>query len=134
MSMTYERVVGESIIICTFIGDFKLEDLLQGYAISAKIIEETGQHLYRISNFTSVESNFPEVMATIKQVSAETPGGTTDKHVSAVLVGNHQWTRMAQDFLKRPQFGALYIPIFNSVEDGLTAIRFFMNERKRLGI
>lgn len=132
MPVAYELLPEESIIICTFTGDFKTEDLRQMYRTCDELLNKTYSHLYRISNFSAVDSTFPEVMAAIKEIGSDLPGGASDPRVTTCVVGSNQWTRMAVDFLKRPQFGGLQISLFQTIEDALAAMRLVIHEKQRL--
>lgn len=131
MPLTHERLPDESIVIFSFGGKVSLEDQREMYALSARILEATREHLYRLSNYTGVTSTFAEVMGIVREIGTGLPGSITDSRITAVLVGQHQWTRLALDMLKQPQFGGIQAALFNTVEDGLTALRLVKREVQR---
>jgi hypothetical protein len=131
MPMTYERLPDEHIVIFSFAGNVTVEEQREMYQISAGILDETGRHLYRLSNYSFVTSSFAEVLGIVRDLGGALPGSIADPRITAVIVGAHQWTKLAADMAKRPQFGSVQIPIFSTVEDGLVALRLVMREVAR---
>jgi hypothetical protein len=118
-------------MICSYIGMVGPAEHREIYQAAADILEQTGQHLYRLSNYTAVTSSFADVMAIAKEIGAGIPGSASDPRITAVIIGTHQWTTLAIEMVKRPQFGGIQVALFNTVQDGLMALRLCRREVAR---
>jgi hypothetical protein len=122
MTVSYERLSGEPIIIFRFVGEFSVQDLLDSYRISQQEMANE-PHIYRISDYTQAKATFAEVLAGIKTAASGQAGSVSSKNFSIPMVGTNHWVRLATDLMKSPQFGSIKIPIFQQFEDALSAAR-----------
>jgi hypothetical protein len=131
MPMTHERLPDDDIVIFSFNGNVTVDEQREMYHVSAEILEATGRHLYRLTNYTFVTSTFAEVLGIVRDMGTGIPGSVSDPRITAVIVGSHQWTKLAIDMAKRPQFGGILVSTFSTVEDGVTALRLIKHEVAR---
>lgn len=123
MSIKVFRIPDEAIIIATFTGPVTVHQIREMYAASTGLIAPDEQGLvYRITDFRSISSTPAEALNIYHTANSDMPGSTVDPRIRAILLGDNKWTRLASEMMWDAQ--ALDLPIFETLHDALTHIRF----------
>jgi hypothetical protein len=129
MPATVEKLPDEPIILVTVKGRFDLRTAKATFRDIAELIEGMKPPVYRITDFQQMQANFPDMLAIMKAVSRGPAGSPTDPRIIGIFVGNHPMLQLAVSMLKQKQFGGLSIPLFKSVDEALSYVRFQIANR-----
>ena len=129
MPVTVERVPGKPIIIGTLRGHVTVELVKEMFEQSAKLADEIGEHVYRITDVSNVELTFKDlVMALANASSQKQPGSSADPRFTGMLVGSHKWSQMFSESIQQEQYGKMNIPLFEDVDAAMAYIEEKMKE------
>lgn len=126
MPITYERLPDEPILIVATIGDLTVAGMQEIFARSAEIQREIGGVLYRITDNTRLDvsaQDFINIIHLVQQAGKGTPGSSADPNIRAVLVADNRWSLLFREALSQPQFGGVFLPIFETLEQALAYVR-----------
>lgn len=126
MSVTVYRIENEPILIATLTGVVDASMMQSLYEQSAALISER-EAVYRVTDFRQVTTSFEEILKIFAAASADTAGSTSDPRIRPVLLGDNQWSRIAQDVMVRS--GGMEIPIFASMREAMQYIRVLLAGR-----
>ena len=126
MSVTVYRIDNEPILIATFTGTIDAALMQSMYEQSAALISER-EIVFRVTDFRQITTSFEEVLRIFAAASADTPASTSDPRIRPVLLGDNQWSRIAQDVMARS--GGMQIPIFSSMGEAMQYIRVLLAGR-----
>jgi hypothetical protein len=119
MTATLKRLAGEPILIVTYDGFVDIDTVVYSYTESAKLIADSEERVYRISDFSKASSNFAEVIRIVNS-SASGPGSINDPRIVPMYVGTDSMVRLAADFFK--QKGKI-IALFKNMDDAIDSAR-----------
>jgi hypothetical protein len=135
MPCTFEYIPDEPIMIVHFYASAVETDVMQQvFDATAAFIEKVGGHVWRINDYEKVD--IPPTMlinmAKAAQLAGKKiPGSTSDPNVSVILVGRNYASQVFREFMAQQQFGAVKMPIFDTIEQALEAVRFQIEEMRR---
>jgi hypothetical protein len=116
MAVKVERVSGKPIIIATFTGHVTVELVKEMFDQSAKLADEMGDHIYRVTDVSNIEMNFGDLALALATASSDKqPGSSADPRFIGMLVGSHKWSQMFADSIKQEQYGTMNIPLFEDM-------------------
>lgn len=124
MTIRIEKLPGAPVILATIDGHIDVETVRALDDETARLRQQLGGDLYRITDIHTLDTTLAEMLAIINQEYQGAPGSITDPRVTTLFVGENKWITFARDALGRKQFGAASIPTFDSVDDALIYIRF----------
>lgn len=126
MSVTVYRLDNDPILIATFVGNIDSELMRTMYAQSDALI---GEHetVFRVTDFRQVTTQFEEIMRLFAAATSDIAGSTMDARIRPILLGDNQWSRIAQDVMTRS--GDMEIPIFASMGDAMKYIQVLLAGR-----
>ena len=128
MAVKVEQVPAKPILIATLTGYVSLDLVQQMFEQSAKLADEIGGHLYRITDVRDIESSFSDlVMILAEAASKQQPGSSTDPRFTGMLVGSHKWVKAFSENIQQRQYGSLNIPLFDTMEAAMFYIEQQMN-------
>lgn len=127
MPATVEKVLGKPIVIITYHGHITVKDAKDVLADIGTLLDDYGAPLYKIINVNcdNAHASFDEVMMLTTLSSKGIRGSATDPNVFTTLVGQHVLIDLYVDAMQQDAFGAVDIPIFDSIE----AAEHYVNER-----
>lgn len=126
MPITYERLPGEPILIVATVGELTVEGMHEIFAKSAELQRETGGILYRVTDNTQLNidaQDFINIIRMAGMAGKQTPGSSADPNIRAVLVADNRWSLLFREALSQPQFGGVFLPIFETRDQALTYVR-----------
>lgn len=122
MAVKVEQVGSEAIIVATLSGDLDLEMVTEMFAQSAKLIDEIGGRVYRITDIRLTEISFANLVLVLAESAGSQAGSPRDPRIRGMLVGTHGWSRFFTESLQQTQYGQLKIPIFQDIDSALDHI------------
>ena len=122
MTVTVTRLRGQPIIVATVSGRHSLQTMLEVFTRSAELITDSDPFLYRITDFTGVDSTLADVVAMAREARQGLPGSTTDSRFRPVFVGSNAWVKLGHEAMRQPQFGGVVIPIFDTMDAALAYV------------
>jgi hypothetical protein len=130
MAVKVERIPGKPILIATLTGHVTLELIQEMFEQSARLVDEIGGHLYRITDVRDVDTTFSDlVMILAKASSKKQPGSAADPRFSGMLVGSDQWVKTFSENIQQRQYGGLNIPLFDNMEAAMSHVRQQMDNQ-----
>jgi len=123
MPVTINQVENKPIIIATFSGVVKVEDVVKTFQQSAEIMGDDEQIYHRITDVRAATSNFMEMLGVIKEASTGQPGSTTDTRIKTTFVGTTTWIAFFRNALQSPQFGGKNMAAFESMDEALASVQ-----------
>lgn len=130
MAVTVKRLPDEPIIIATLDGLVDAETSREVFRETARLYADIHEHIYRITDCTLIDADFPNTLGMLIEATKGTPGSTTDPNVTVVLVGGHQLTKFYADAMAQPQFGGVKVALFSSLDEALAYVRFHIQRRR----
>jgi hypothetical protein len=134
MPIEVQRLPNEPIIVVATIGDLTMEGIHEIFARSAEIQQELGGILYRITDNTHLNidaQDFINIIRMAQVAGKEAPGSSADPNIRAVLVADNRWSLLVREALSQPQFGGVFLPIFETMDQALTYVRFQIAQAQR---
>ncbi|MBK8026749.1 MAG: hypothetical protein IPK19_36535 [Chloroflexi bacterium] len=125
MPITFERVPGEPILIVSTVGGLTVEGMHEIFARSAQIQREIGDILYRITDNTLLDigaQDFINIIQLAQTAGRDLPGSSADPNIRAVLVASNRWTLLFREALSQPQFGGVFLPVFETRQSALAYV------------
>lgn len=135
MPASVEKMPGMPIVIVTYYGHITIDDAKAVFAQMAGLLTTYGAPLYRIAyvDCNTAHTSFDEVMMLTTLSSKGKPGSPTDPNVKTVLVGKHLLIDLYVDAMRQEAFGAVDIPIFDTLDDALTHVRVLIHQDNAAG-
>ena len=131
MPVSVIRLENQPILIGTLSGAVTVNDIVELFRVSAELMGDSDETIYRITDVRTATSNFIEMLGAIKAAQVGGPGSTTDPRIKATFVGTSTWVTFARNALKNPQFGGISLAAFPSMDDALTSIRIQIDAENR---
>ena len=122
MAVKVEKLPAEPIIIATLSGDLTPEMVKDMFAQSAKLVDEIGGRVYRITDIRLTDISFPDLVVVLADCSHGQPGSPADPRIRGMLVGTHGWSHFFADSIQQEQYGGLNIPIFEDMDQAMAYI------------
>ncbi len=122
MAVKVEQIPGQPIIIATLSGDITTQMVHDMFAQSARLVDQIGGTVYRITDIRQTEISFPELVQVLADSAKGQPGSPTDPRIRGMIVGTHGWSHFFVDSAEQDQYGTMKIPIFESLEDAFASI------------
>ena len=132
MAVTVERLGDESILVATLTGEIVVDDVIEMYRMSAALIREDEDVVYRITDVRLATSDFARMFAIVRESSKGQPGDATDPRIKATVVGTNQWITFMRNAMNSPRFGNVQMAAFPSMDEALASIRIQMSLDKAL--
>lgn len=124
MAVKVEKVPDKPILIATLTGSVTIELVQEMFEQSAKLVDEIGGHLYRVTDVRNIESTFSDlVLILAKASSLKQPGSAVDPRLTGMLVGSSQWVKMFSQSIQQQQYGGLNIPLFEDMEAAMSYVQ-----------
>lgn len=135
MPANVEKLANQPIIIASYHGHITVDDAKAVFAQVAGLIDIYGAPLYRIAcvDCDSAHTSFDEVMMLTTLSSKGLRGSATDPDVKTVLVGEHLLIDLYVDAMRQEAFGAVEIPIFETLEDALAHVQSIIQNDQAAG-
>jgi hypothetical protein len=131
MPVKVERIPAKPILIATLTGHVTLELVQEMFEQSARLADEIGGHLYRITDVRDIDTTFSDLVMILAEASSkEQPGSPTDPRFTGMLVGSHQWVKTFSQSIQQRQYGSLNIPLFEDMEAAMSYVQQQMDSRK----
>lgn len=123
MGFTIEWIPNEPILVVTGSGLLAMDDFVKMFAQVTQMIEGVEGPIYRISDYTTADTSFMDVMKAVKLAASHAPGSSFDPRLHTVFVGTSQWISLGRTALQQPQFGGIMVPTFVTLDDALAFAR-----------
>lgn len=133
MPNIYEKLPDEPILIVSTIGALTVYGVVEIFNRSAEIQREIGGTLYRITDNTQMDisaQDFIKIIQMAQVAGTVMPGSSADPNIRAVLVANNRWSLLFREALSQPQFGGVFLPIFETREQALQYVRIQIADEK----
>ncbi|MFZ4814354.1 MAG: hypothetical protein ACOYL5_07455 [Phototrophicaceae bacterium] len=112
------RLQDKPVIIFRLLGIINRNIAKQIFEDTLLLMQNVSGKFFRINIVSNVESDFEEMLEVIKRSARET-GGTADPRVQLIFVGTSRWVPLFIDMMAKPEFGAVKIPQFATLEEAL---------------
>ncbi len=119
MPTVIEKVMGKPIVIVTFEGHITIEDAKASTVQVAALLDTYGAPLYKVMQCDRAHASFDEVMMLTTLSSKGGAGSVTDVRVKPVFVGEHLLLDLYVDAMRQEAFGAIDIPVFDTLTEAL---------------
>jgi hypothetical protein len=123
MPVTVEKLPDEPIILVTAVGEVNAEIMRDAYKQIAAICETIEGPIYRITDVRKQVTTFAKMMQIVQKAATGEAGTTTDPRIRSVFVGRDYFTLVGRDMYNNPKYGGQYMPVFDTIEAALEAIR-----------
>lgn len=123
MPVKTERIEGLPAVLATYDGLIKLDDIIQLFDDTARLVEDVEGRYYRISDFRTAKSTFSDIVQIMSQARTDKPGSTSDSNLTTIFVGSNEWGIMVRKFFEQAQYGAKDIPLVTTVEEAIEWIK-----------
>lgn len=129
MTVTLEKMPNEPIVTATLSGEVTIAEMEEMYAKCAEIIKEVGR-IYRITRLDNTTTGFMDILKILQAAGKGNPGSSSDPNVGVIFLGSGSLIQLITNTMRQPQFAGVQLPIFQSMEDTLTYIRYDMDKRR----
>ncbi len=129
MTVTLEKLPDEPIVMATLSGEVTIAEMETMYAQCAEIIKEVGR-IYRITRLENTTTGFMDILKILQAAGKGSPGSSSDPKVGVIFLGSGSLIQLITNTMRQPQFAGVQLPIFQSMEDTLTYIRYDMDKRR----
>jgi hypothetical protein len=121
MPAVIEKVMGKPVVIVTYHGHITVEDAKSAAVKTADLLDTYGGPLYKVMQVDCDHAyiSFDEVMMLTTLSSKGRPGSVTDERIRPVFVGEHLLLDLYVDAMKQEAFGAIEIPVFDTLDDAM---------------
>ncbi len=130
MAVKVEQVPDKPILIATLTGYVSLDLVQQMFEQSAKLADEIGGHLYRITDVRDIDTSFSDLVMILAEASSKKqPGSPADPRFTGMLVGSHKWVKAFSENIQQRQYGSLNVPLVDTMEAAMLYIEQQMNSQ-----
>ncbi len=123
MPVTTERIDGLPAVLATYDGLIKLDDIMEMFDDTARLVANVEGRYYRISDFRAAQSTFADIIQIMSQARSDKPGSTSDSNLTTIFVGSNEWGIMVRKFFEQAKAGAKDIPLVTTVEEAIEWIK-----------
>jgi len=130
MPAKIEKLMDLPVAIVTYHGHISIDDAKSVIAQTADFVDTYGAPLYRVICVECADeahASFDEVMMLTTLSSKGIRGSVTDPDVLTVLVGEHILIDLYVDAMRQEAFGAVDIPLFDSMENAMIYVQNIMH-------
>jgi hypothetical protein len=95
MPVKVEKMADEPILVATLEGHVTVQEMREMFIQSAALVEGMEAPIYRITDTRAANANFMDMLGTVREASAGTPGSSTDPRFKPIFLGTNEMVRMA---------------------------------------
>ena len=130
MPITVERHSSLPVLLFTYSGAIALEDMINAYYQSLQLLTPDDQVVYRVIHVKSLDSNFADILKMVQSSASNQPpsAAEAEHEMPMVVVGYDKWTKLYLQMMSQPQFGAVTIPCFSTVDLALNFVSGQINK------
>lgn len=124
MPFSVERLDNEPIYITRYWGSIDFNDFEQAGQQLEAILDVTLPRLALIYDTDPADIDFQETLKVIRQTALNVTGAGTGQTVLLAFAGTRPMIKLFIEALRQKQFAGQNFPLFATVDDAITAMRF----------
>jgi hypothetical protein len=127
MSVTTEKLAGESIVILTLIGE-DVQKIMQQFGPKAlhdvqQLMSEIEGPIYYINDFSQFGISFSNLVLALDDITRGQASTLFGPQVHMILVGTSEMVKLWGEAAKQKQYGERKIPVFSSRDEAIAYAR-----------
>lgn len=122
MPITINRIQDEPIIVSTFTGKLKAEDLAAYFFHLQPVLDMMEGHVYLISYIPDVHFNLDDLLEMLHFAKPYYAAAEENPLQTILFVGSSALVHVYQQALAKPEFGGVNIPMFTTLEAAFACI------------
>jgi hypothetical protein len=123
MAVKVTRLPNEPIILAHLYERLDLPTIRAMFEQTAAYCQEIDGPLYRITNFQDVDASIREMATALVEANRSYPGSSRDPNVRPIMVAGRNRIRFLFDTMRRKEFGAHQVPVFDTMDEALDYAR-----------
>jgi hypothetical protein len=126
-----ECLPNEPILYAVLSGQVTPDDVCALYRESARLADEIGGTVYRISDVSSIEVSFSDLVDIMSRAAQKQPGSPADPRMVGVMFGASESAYMYSDGMRQDHYGNRKVPVVKTYDEAMAYIRQQMNAVKQ---